>query len=80
MKKQCRLSELKLGTVAVINTINCNDAIKNRIFDFGIITNEKIKALYKSPFGDPTAYLVKNAVVALRNSDSYYIMVTPIIN
>jgi ferrous iron transport protein A len=51
--------------------------MKNRIFDFGIMENSPVIPLFTSPFGDPSAYLVKNAVVALRNNDCKDIIVTP---
>lgn len=46
-----------------------------RFYNLGIIENSKIKALYKSPFGDPTAYFVKGAVVAIRKDDAKLIIV-----
>ncbi|HAM06670.1 MAG TPA: ferrous iron transport protein A, partial [Ruminococcaceae bacterium] len=38
-------------------------------FDMGITEGEKIVPIMKSPFGDPTAYLSKGTVIALRESD-----------
>lgn len=78
MEEMCTLNNLHLGTSAVVNSVECKDKLTNRIYDFGIIENSIIKPLFRSPFGDPTAYLVKNAVVALREKDSRYITVTPI--
>ena len=43
----------------------------------GIMENSTVIPLFTSPFGDPSAYLVKNAVVALRNNDCKDIIVTP---
>ena len=61
----------------IVYRVNCNENIKNRIFDFGIMENSPVIPLFTSPFGDPSAYLVKNAVVALRNNDCKDIIVTP---
>ncbi len=76
MKNTILLSELKLNQTATVNQIRCSRSLINRIFDFGIISGANITPLYKSPFGDPTAYLVKNAVVALRKSDAEKITVS----
>lgn len=78
MKEKFTLDNLPLEQSAVIYSIECKDCLINRIYDMGILKDTVIKPLYRSPFGDPTAYLVKNAVIALRNKDSKYITVTPI--
>lgn len=76
MKNTVLLSELELNQTATVEHIRCSRSLINRIFDFGIIKGARITPLYKSPFGDPTAYLVKNAVIALRNSDAEKISVS----
>ena len=76
MKNTVLLSELELNQTATVEQIRCSRSLINRIFDYGIIRGARITPLYKSPFGDPTAYLVKNAVIALRNSDAEKISVS----
>lgn len=78
MEEKCTLNNLPLEKSAVVNGIECKDCLINRIYDMGILENTVITPLFRSTFGDPTAYLVKNAVIALRNKDSKYITVTPI--
>ena len=43
--------------------------------DLGLIKNTLIKPLYKSPLNDPTAYLVRGSVIAIRNDDAKKIIV-----
>ena len=78
MKDKYTLNNLPMEQSAVISSIDCKECLINRIYDMGILKRTVITPLYRSPFGDPTAYLVKNAVIALRNKDSKYITVTPI--
>lgn len=78
MDKKLTLNELPLNVSAVVNSVECKENLINRIFDFGIIKNSVITPIYRAPFGDPTAYLIKNAVVALREKDCKYITVTPL--
>lgn len=78
MQRKCSLNDLPLKKSAVINTVECSENLKNRIYDLGILTNSVITPIYKSPFGDPTAFLIKNAVVALRQKDCVNITVTPL--
>lgn len=72
------LNKVELNKSAIIKDVKCKEALKNRIFDLGIIKNSIITPIYKSPFGDPTAYMVKNAVIALRYKDCQDIVVTPL--
>ncbi len=78
MNEKYTLDNLPLNKSAVVNNVNCKESLKNRIYDLGILNNVKITPVYKSPFGDPTAFIVKNAIIALRNKDCKNITVTPI--
>ena len=68
MKEKCSLDKLPLGVTGIVYRVNCNE---------NIMENSSVIPLFTSPFGDPSAYLVKNAVVALRNNDCKDIIVTP---
>lgn len=78
MDNKCTLDMLPLNESAVVEYIDCNEKLKNRLFDFGIIENSIITPVFNSPFSDPRAYLIKNSVIALRNNDSKKITVSPI--
>ena len=41
-----------------------------RFLDLGIIRGATITRLFNSPFGDPTAFLINETVIALRHTDS----------
>ena len=69
------LDKVPLDTVAIIQHIDSDEAIRNRIFDMGITENEMIIPLFRSPFKDPVAYFIKNTVIALRNEESQNIFV-----
>lgn len=69
------LNDLPLGITAKIIDINCNKNIQRRLLDLGIIENSKITPVYRSPFNDPTAYLIRGTLIALRSDDSYKIIV-----
>ena len=70
------LSDLKPGEKARVAYINIeNNTDKQRLLDIGIIEGTEIEALYKSPFGNPAAYLVRGTVFALRNGTAEKIIV-----
>lgn len=63
-----------LSTVKVVN-INARGELRRRFFDLGIIDGTDIEVLFRSPFGDPTAYMIRGAVIAIRKEDGVKIEV-----
>lgn len=61
------LSNLKKGDICEVERIETKNQIKQRLYDIGMIPGTKVKCLQKSMFGDPTAFLIKDTVFALRN-------------
>ncbi len=59
----------------IVTEVGHKDNDLRRILDMGIIKGAKITRLFSSPFGDPTAYEIKNTVIALRKTDSDKIFV-----
>lgn len=78
VQEEITLDVLPLGKSAMIVNIDCNSNLINRIYDLGITPNSIIKTAFKSPFGDPVAYLIKNTLIALRKKDCKNIIVAPI--
>lgn len=61
-----QLSELKEGESGIIEALDSGVFLR----EIGFIRGTAIKCLHRSFSGDPTAYLIKGAVIALRRSDS----------
>ena len=64
------LSELKQGNQALVLDIYSNDSMRRRLQDLGLIKGTEVSCVQKSPLGDPVAYLIRGAVIALRQEDS----------
>lgn len=75
MNNKISLDKINLNEDYLIEDILLDEHIKQRIYDLGLIENTVIKALYKSPFNDPTAYLVRGAVIAIRDNEAKKIFV-----
>ena len=75
MEQGLKLSDLKLGEKGVVYDIQCKNADRRRMLDLGIVENTVIEALQKSPSGDPTAYHIRGAVIALRDYEAARISV-----
>ena len=64
------LNELKPGEKGVVEEITTSGSMRRRLQDIGIISGTEIECAGRSPGGDPAAYFIKGAVIALRDEDS----------
>ena len=69
------LDMLKVGCAATITAINSTNAERRRLLDLGILPGTRIENVMSSPLGDPVAYRVRSAVVALRSEQAKLIEV-----
>jgi Fe2+ transport system protein FeoA len=70
------LDQLKAGRTATIRSLSCQGAIRYRLMDLGILPGTQIEVEMRSPLGDPTAYRVRGAVIAIRNKQAKQIEIT----
>ena len=61
------LSDIRIGEKGKIKSIKISGNMRRRLLDIGITDGAEIECVFKSPFGEPTAFLIKGAVIALRN-------------
>ena len=66
MKKT--LDQLGVGQSSKIVKINCEISLKRRLFELGLLIDEYVKVLAKSPFKNTYLLSVKNYTLALRKS------------
>jgi len=69
------LSKLPVGATAYVQRLHAEGAIRRRLLDIGFTQNAPVSCLYQSPAGDPRAYLIRDAVIALRSEDAKQIEV-----
>lgn len=69
------LKNLKEGDKAKVIKLLSEGSIKRRLQDIGVIEGTEIERLQASPTGDPIAYFIRGAVIALRSEDSTNIIV-----
>lgn len=77
MNRLISMNKIRPGERAAIKAIDASSAVSRRLMDMGFLKNEKIECVGKSPTGDPSAYLVKGAVIAIRSSDCSNVLVEP---
>ena len=64
------LANMEIGRIAIIKDIHCTGEIKRRLLDLGMVNGTKIKAVFRSTSNDPTAFEVRNTLIALRKEDA----------
>lgn len=72
------LNKLPIGKVGSVSSLLSSGHERRRMLDLGVVPDTKIEALYKSPAGDPIAYFIRGAVIALRSEDAKKIFVNSI--
>ncbi|MDD5937933.1 MAG: FeoA family protein [Clostridiales bacterium] len=69
------LSSLLPGQRAVVCGSSATGETRRRLQDLGFIQGASVACLGRSPLGDPSAYRICGAVIALRAEDSGRVMV-----
>jgi len=69
------LTALKLGESGVVLGIskNCRGMQRRRLMDLGIVPGTEITAELRSASGNPTAYIIRGAMIALRNEHAHLV-------
>ncbi len=69
------LNHIKEGEIVRVRQLLCTGALRRRFLDLGLIEGTRVECLKKSPAGDPVAYLIRGAVIALRSEDAAQISI-----
>lgn len=69
------LSCLREGQRAQVLSILEDGAMRRRLQDIGLIEGTTVECVQKSPAGDPVAYNIRGAIIALRAEQAAAILV-----
>jgi len=72
------LSDLPVGAAGEVCGVIVEGGARRRLMDLGLVRGTRVRALRRSPFLDPTAYLVRGAVIGLRREEARGIIVRPL--
>ena len=70
MEKSHTLTGMEIGETAVVKRLTIHGAMRRRLLDLGLCEGAEVKCIGRSPLGDPSAYLICGAVIAIRAADS----------
>ncbi len=66
---------MPLGTTGIVSKVDIKGNIRRRLLDLGFVPGAKVEVALKSPAGDPIAYNIRGAIIALRKCDADGILV-----
>jgi len=69
------LASLKEGESARVFSLLSTGTMRRRLQDLGIVEGTRVQCIQKSPSGDPTAYAIRGAIIALRKEDAKNIVI-----
>ena len=68
------LSDLKPGMTGEVISLSNSGAMRQRLMDLGLVAGRRVTCLGRSLWGDPAAYEICGAVIALRRADCEQIL------
>ncbi len=71
------LDRLEVGRRATVDGLRAPEGQRRRLMELGFVPGGSVRAVQESPWGDPVAYAVCGAVIALRRADARRIAVRP---
>jgi ferrous iron transport protein A len=71
------LSSLPNGSFALVKDIVAEGLTRRRLLDLGLVPGTKVEIVRRSPVGDPTAFNIRGAIIALRNEVASQVLVSP---
>ena len=79
-KKEEPLVNLKTGEKGRVTFLSskCRGLERQRLIALGVLPGTVIEVEMTSPFGDPVAYRIRDAVIGLRKEQAQLIQVTPL--
>lgn len=78
MNQLIHMNDLVPGQRAKVLRLDVAGGMRRRLLDLGLVEDTAVECLGRSPGGDPAAYLIRGAVIALRDSDSQGVLVRPV--
>lgn len=69
MNQPACLNDMRPGQRAIVSELHADGSMRRRLLEIGLIQNTTVECLGRSPGGDPSAFLIRGAVIAIRSKD-----------
>ena len=78
MEQLMTLDQLQAGEMGTVMRLEAGEDIRRRFLDLGLVEGTRVECIGKSPGGDPAAYLIRGAVIAIRRKNCRGILIRPL--
>jgi ferrous iron transport protein A len=72
------LHELPVGCTGEVVAVRATGLMRRRLLDLGLVPGTRVRAVRRSAAGDPIAFSIRGALVALRREDALAVLVRPL--
>lgn len=76
MEHLINMNLLPVGAKGVVQKMDAGGHIRRRFQDMGLVEGTTVKCVGRSPLGDPSAYFIKGAIIAIRAEDCENIIIS----
>lgn len=77
MSNKTTLNSLSNGSFALVTEVVAEGLTRRRLLDLGLVPGTKVEVIRRSPVGDPIAFNIRGAVIALRKEVASMVLVSP---
>ena len=70
------INDIEIGGKALVKGLLTHGTMRRRMLDIGLVSGAEVECVGESPMGDPRAYLICGAVIAIRRSDGDKVIIT----
>ena len=75
VEQKSSLAMLQEGQRACVTELLAQEGMRRRLLDLGLTPGTSVECELKSPSGDPAAYRIRGALIALRCRDAALVLV-----
>ena len=68
--REIPLCDMEKGQKGRVIRLETKSELRKRLRELGLLEKTTVECVRESPAGDPKAYLIRGAVIALRNEDA----------
>lgn len=68
------MSDMAPGQRAEVTELQTMGSMRRRLLDIGLIPGTMVECVGQSPGGDPKAYLIRGAAIAIRREDAQTVL------
>lgn len=72
------LDTIDVGSFVTIEKIISSNTLRERMLGLGLTKGTRIEVLRKGPSGDPTVYMIRGSMFALRKEEATLILVSSV--